>query len=332
MYKRASHRVCIALILLSLSFSIGAKTRNGQAEALFQEGMTLYQQRYSAVAITPLEKAAKLGHAGAAYQVGEILRRRYTFITEEAEEFYRQAAEGGEVYAMLRLAKQSKLCGTLRQCDYDRERWLDLALETAMPRAKAGDTDAMMELFSVSWARGDKDKAFEWTENAARKGNALAQYWLAAGLLHERKMGFYWTEDGRRQDVFKWLIASAEQGYPKAMYTLAREYRRDGRDAEAMPWIKRMGQTDYFDALYEFGLVMVGRPHEGEQSRPAHEVVEGLATLFALHRQTGSSRVKESTDLRLPGIDPALIKEAQARSEELLVDTAILHYLPKFGI
>ncbi len=233
---------------------------------------------------------------------------------------------------MLRLANKSKLCGTLRKCEYDRDRWLELAIETALPKAEAGDTDAMMELFSVYWARGDKDKAFDWTEKAAQKGNSFAQYWLAVGLLDERKMGFYWTEDGRRQDVFKWLIASAEQDYPKAMLKLAMEYKRSGHNDEAMVWIKRMGQTDYFDALYEFGLVMVGRPHEGEQSRPPNEVIEGLATLFALYRQTGSSRVKESTDLRLPEIDPELIKKAQARSEKLLVDTPILHYLPKFGI
>lgn len=145
-------------------------------------------------------------------------------------------------------------------------------------------------------------------------------------------MGFYWTEEGRRQDVFKWLVTSAEQGYPKAMLKLAMEYKLSGHNDKSLVWIKRLGQTDYFDGLYEFGLVMVGDPHKGEQSRAANEVVEGLATLIALHRQTGSLRVKESIDLRLPEINPELIKKAQAKSEELLVDTPILHYLPKFGI
>ena len=331
MYQHTRHRVCMALIFFSL-FSIGAKAKNKEADALFQAGMTLYQQRYSAVAITPLEKAANLGHAGAAYQVGEILRRRYTFITEEAEEFYRQAAEGGEVYAMLRLAKQSKLCGTLRNCDYDRERWLDLAFETALPKAEAGDTDAMMALGSAYAVAGKPKKDFEWIERAAKAGDAFAQYWMAI-MLDEQDHGFYWTEEGRRQDVLKWLIASAEQGYPKAMYTLAREYRRDGRNAEAMPWIRRLGQTDYFEGLFEYGLVMSeGGLDDDSGSLPPEDVIKGLATLLALHRETGNQSVKWSIDKRLPEIDPELIKKAQARSAELLVDTPILHYLPKFGI
>ncbi len=330
MYKRPSHRVCIALILLSLSFSIGAKTRNGQAEALFQEGMTLYQQRYSAVAITPLEKAAKLGHAGAAYQVGEILRRRYTFITEEAEEFYRQAAEGGEVYAMLRLAKQSKLCGTLRHCDYDRERWLERAIETALPQAKTGDTGAMMAVGAAYAAAGKPEKDFEWVERAAKTGDAFAQYWMAI-MLGELGRGFYWTDKGRREDVLKWLRASAENGFPKAIWKLSVELKEDGRFQEANKWVDYMGKTDYFNALYNYGLILLDGP-DGMFRYPEARPVEGLAVLIALHRQKGSSEVKLAIEDYKETLDNGIISEAEALSESLLVDTPILFYLPKFGI
>lgn len=321
----------IVLLLFMMSFAAWSETREVRAESLFQEGVTLYQQRYSAVAISPLEEAAKLGHAGAAYQVGEILRRRYTYITEEAEAYYLQAAEGGEIYAMLRLAQKGNFCGTLRNCDYDRELWVERALDTVLPRAENGDTDSMMAVGAAYAVAGKPKKDFEWVKRAAESGDAFAQYWMAV-MLDEMDRGFYWTEKGRRADMFKWLRASAEQGFPKAMFKLAMEYRRDGRDEEFLVWVKRMGQTDYFDALYEYGLVLVGRSSDGKDSRPPDEIVKGLATLLALHRQTGSSRVKRSIDRRLPDLDPALVTKAQAKSETLLVDTPILHYLPKFGI
>ena len=69
-------QTCCLLLFFMGSFPVWAETDKAQAEALFQEGITLFQQRYSAIAITPLEKAANLGHAEAAYHVGEILRRR----------------------------------------------------------------------------------------------------------------------------------------------------------------------------------------------------------------------------------------------------------------
>jgi len=320
------------LFVLIISTSPGwAQTQHDRSEALFHEGYTLYQQRYGAVAITPLAQAAKLGHAEAAYWVGEILRKRYSFMTPEVENFYRLAAEGGEVYAMLRFAQKGKMCGTLRNCNYDRQKWIDRAKETALPEAKAGDTQAMMAVSIAYGLDGDLGEEFRWVKKAAEHGHAFAQYWLAIGLLGNQKMGFYWTEASRRKDVLKWLRASAEQGFAKAIENLAVEYYKDGRFEDCHEWVDRMGQTDYFDALYNYGLVLMDGP-EGMYRYPETRSVDGLATLLALHRQTGSSAVQRSIDRRLPDLDPKIVDTARARSEKLLVDTPILHYLPKFGI
>ncbi|KEF30956.1 hypothetical protein D777_02109 [Marinobacter nitratireducens] len=283
---------------------------------LFQEGYILYQERLSPGAIVKFEEAAELGHGEAAYWVGEILRKRYAYMTAEAEQFYRQAADGGEVYAMLRFAQNGNFCGTLRDCDYDHEEWVDRALATALPRAEAGDSEAMMELFSVYWAAGDRGEAFEWTEKAAENGNAFAQFWLAVGLLDERDMGFYWTEAGRREDTLKWLRASAEQGFPKAILKLAVELKEDGRFEEANEWVDRMGQTDYFEALYNYGLILLDGS-EGMFQYPEAKPVEGLAVLMALHRQTGSSTVQRSI-----GGSPAFICIWLRRKERRLISNA----------
>ena len=310
---------------------VQGETAREQVDALFQEGFTLYQQQYSPNAFVKFKQAAQLGHAEAAYYAGNILRRNHTYITEEAEQFYRQAAEGGDVYAMLRLAQKGNFCGTLQNCDYDREEWLDRAFDAALSRAEAGDSDAMMELFSVYWAAGDRTLALEWTVKAAEHGNAFAQYWLAVGLLDEREMGFYWTDAGRRADILKWLKASAEQGFPKAMLKLALEYKEDGRFDEANEWVDLLGQTDYFEALFNYGLILLQGP-EGMFQYPEARPIEGLAVLLALHRETGDQSVKYSIDRHSNDLDSDTVTKARARSEELLVDTPILHYLPKFGI
>lgn len=330
MLKISLARVCAFLLLLFVAPSVFAETDQERAEALFQEGYTLYQQRYGAVAITPLEAAAKLGHAEAAYWVGEILRKRYSYMTAEAEQFYRQAAEGGEVYAMLRMGQKGKMCGTLRNCDYDRKEWLDRALDLVHPKAEAGDTEAMMAVSLGVGIGGDRDEGFDWVKRAAEKGHAFAQYWLATGLLDQREMGFYWTEEGRRQDILKWLRASAEQGFPKAILKLAVELKEDGRFQESHEWIDRMGHTDYFDALYEYGLIMLDGP-EGMYRYPEAKPVEGLAVLLAIYRERGSSAVERSIERAKPNLSPEVIAEAEKRSEELLVDTPIIYYLPKFG-
>ena len=323
-------QTCCLLLFFMGSFPVWAETDKAQAEALFQEGITLFQQRYSAIAITPLEKAANLGHAEAAYHVGEILRRRYTYITEEAEAYYLQAAEGGEVYAMLRLGQIGNFCGTLRNCDYDRQRWIELAIDTALPRAETGDTDAMMAVGAAYAVAGKPEKDFEWVKRAAENDDAFAQYWMAV-MLDEMDRGFYWTENGRREDVLKWLQASAEQGFPKAILKLAVELKEDGRFEEANKWVDHLGKTDYFDALFNYGLIMLNGP-DGMFRYPVARPIEGLAMLIALHRQKGSSEVKRAIDEYKDTLDSEVISEAEALSGSLLVDTPILHYLPKFGL
>ena len=327
-----SIKLLLLIILLALFVSELEANQNRSA-TLFKEGYVLYQQNLASKALVKFKEAAKLGHTEAAYYAGNIIRQNYTYITKESEQYYRQAAEGGDVYAMLRLAQSSSVCGTLRECNYDREAWLERAVETALPMAKTGDTEAMMALSSAYAIKGDRSADFEWVERAAENGHAFAQYWMAI-MLDEQDRGFYWTQAGRRADILKWLEASAEQGFPKAMHKLASEYAQDGRMEEAVEWLERMGETDYFSAIYEYGLVLIDGPDgaEGLIQYPETKPVEGLAMLFALYRETRRSSVQRSIDRRLPDLSPEIVAEAKAKSEELLVDKPILYYLPKFGI
>ena len=196
-----------------------------------------------------------------------------------------------------------------------------------------------MELFSVYWQRGERSKAFAWTKKAAERGNAFAQYWLAVGLLGEREMGFYWTQSSRRDDILRWLRESAEQGFPKAMLKLALELRKNVRLQEAQYWVEKMGKTDYYDAILESGTAIMLGPDaaalygEGSdygfaESKP----VKGVALLLALHRQTGKDTPLKMIETYQEHLTPEIMAEAEARSKEILVDTPVIHYLPKFGI
>jgi TPR repeat protein len=339
MYRFSRTQLHALLVLIAFTSSVLAQTQQEQAEDLFQTGYTLYQQYYGAVAITPLEEAAKLGHAEAAYWVGEILRKRYSFITEEAGTFYRQAADGGEVYAMLRFAQKGNMCGTLRDCDYDHKQWLDRAEAAALARAETGDTAAMMELFSVFWMQSNEKAALNWTLKAAEAGDVVAQHWLAIGLLSEREMGFYWTEASRRNDILKWLRASAENGYPPAMLKLAITLRAQNDLEQARYWVEQMAQTDYYDAVVEAGTQIMMGPDVGEILLPSISYhfekprpVQGAALLMAIHRQTGSSAPMKVIDAYREHLTPEMLKKAETLSKELLVDTPIIYYLPKFGM
>lgn len=339
MYRFSRTQLHALLVLIAFTSSVLAQTQQEQAEDLFQTGYTLYQQRYGAVAITPFEEAAKLGHAEAAYWVGEILRKRYSFITDEVEAFYLQAADAGEVYAMLRFAQKGKMCGTLRNCDYDRQKWIDRAKEIALPQARAGDTQAMMAVSLAYGLSGSLSKELEWVKRAAENQHSFAQYWLAAGMLDAQQMGFYWTKESRQEDILKWLRASAENGYPPAMLKLAITLREQNDLEQARYWVEQMAQTDYYDAVVEAGTQIMMGPDVGEILLPSISYhfekprpVQGAALLMAVHRQTGKSAPMKVIDAYREHLTPEMLKKAETLSKELLVDTPIIYYLPKFGI
>lgn len=327
---RSIARIFGLFLLLFAGSPVLAETDQERAEALFQEGYTLYQQYSSRDALIRLKEAAKLGHAEAAHYAGNILLRGSRYLTDKVEELYRQAAGGGEIYAMLRLSQKSELCGTLRSCGYGHKKWLYRAKDLTLPKAEAGDVEAMKALYSIYRVEGDESEAWEWIQRAAKGGHAFSQYRVAI-LLDQWDMGFYWTEEGRREDVLKWLRASAERGFPKAILKLAVELKEDGRFEESHEWVDRMGQTDYFDALFNYGLILLDGP-DGMFQYPETKSVEGLAVLLAIYREHENSAVERSISRAKMELSSKVIAEAEKRAEELFVDRPVIYYRPKFDL
>ncbi len=123
------------------------------------------------------------------------------------------------------------------------------------------------------------------------------------------------------------------------MLKLALKLRTLGEHREAQHWVEEMGKTDFYDAIFESGSAIMLGPDAaalyGEDSvygfaepRP----VEGAALLLALHRQTGKESPLDMVENYQDHLTPEMMADAEALSKELLVDTPILYYLPKFGI
>ncbi len=322
-------RFSLILILWTFSHvSVSKESEAKEAGRLFQEGFVLYQQHLSPEALQKFRKAAELGHAEAAYYAGEIIRIGHTFITPKSEKWYRLAAEGGDIYAMLRLAN-ADVCKFMMGCDIDKDEWFEKALKQALPQGEAGDTEAMKALYSIYGAKGDEDEAWEWLNKAASRGHAFSQY--LKSYLIKNGYTFYWTDTGRTEDAIHWMRESAESGFPKAINDLAKLLRENGRLEEARYWVREMGKTDYFGALLEYGTALALGP-ESIYKFSNSDREEGFAMLFALIRETGSGQARRAVKYYSEGVPPELIEAAKVRSGELLVDMPVLHYDPKFGL
>src|SRR5690554_3034930 len=136
-----------------------------EIQAAKDEGMRLWglQTPDSMDASEPLlELAAEYGDGDAMYFLGELQRRSSMGgFSTSAMEWYVQGARAGEVYSMLRL-HQAGVCRTgskilfPQYCAEDQVAWSIKAYEWALPRAEAGDADAMLILHIIvggGWLR-----------------------------------------------------------------------------------------------------------------------------------------------------------------------------------
>ncbi|WP_152486825.1 tetratricopeptide repeat protein [Halopseudomonas pelagia] len=172
----------------------------------------MYNQ-YKALSATPfLETAAEAGDPASQFYLGKALRRSNRFITSESQQWLEAAAHQGYVWAMIRLARSGgNLCAVVSQCPQGSktaQEWLQEAYDRTLPLAEGGDPEALYQIFKITM--GSK-----WRERTAEAGHAEAQFWHA--VFTKEGLGFYWLPSSRKQEVEKWLKASAEGDYPVAM-------------------------------------------------------------------------------------------------------------------
>ena len=189
----------------------------GDLESRYQIGFIYYYrlqpQQHEEGARWWLE-AAKLGHPKSQRTYGWYLLYGIWHTDEQRKEgwdWYRKAAENGDIKAQMSLAGQ---------CDWERkydeaEHWWTLA-------AEQGDTQAQTRLgreyFTGYSLKQDYEKALYWWRKAAEKGDKEAAY----------NLGFsYYKGDCTKKDyaeALKWLRQSAASDNSEAKYLLAQCY------------------------------------------------------------------------------------------------------------
>lgn len=236
----------IGFLLVLLVFPAWAQLTSEQQRAKDQ-GVIYYHMKKSKLAAPFLTVAATAGDTDSQYYMGEIERRKAMFMTAEAQQWYQKAAEQGDIYAMLRLARADQtLCILMEDCAPDIKspaEWAAEALALAKERAYRGDGEAMFQLYLLT---GD----FDWLEKSADIGFPEGQDWL--GVKYREGKGFFLTPNRRNTEVERLFRAAAKAGYVPAMRNLYNFIPLQGNEDKVGRWIERAAQAGHFGAMSSY--------------------------------------------------------------------------------
>lgn len=169
-----------------------------------------------------------------------------------AARFYREAAEGGNTEAMLRLA-------TFFRWGLGVSEDIDQALTWYRRAAEAGSTPAMLDLGSYfQWGKDEPNdiEALRWYRRAAEAGDEDGMY--SVGLMYREGIGVAQNDT----EALRWFRRSADAGYSYAFFAVGRAYR-DGAgvqpdENEAFRWFLRGAEAGDGFAMYEMGAIFDG--------------------------------------------------------------------------
>ncbi|WP_161786299.1 tetratricopeptide repeat protein [Halomonas sp. TG39a] len=199
-----------------------------EAQAAKEEGMRLYGIRKADSAIPYLEQAAEAGDVEAMYYLGEANRRLVMGgMNQAALDWYHQAAQHGDPYAMLRLFDGSA-CELGDVCPENGDDWPQAALELTLPKAEAGDPDAMAALYDIYYyvEDPDEDEAMKWLRRAAEAGHVESMNLL--GEIARNDEEGYTSDTERLEAAEYWFNQGAELGYVPAIHNLSLNFMELG--------------------------------------------------------------------------------------------------------
>lgn len=164
---------------------------------------------------------------------------------ETALSYYKRAADNGE--------KDADMAFALGKAYYEGQ--APLAKDPAAAKkflqmaVDLGNNKAYLELAYCYYQESDFDFAFECFQKAADAGMGIAMYHL--GIMTENGQGV--TADADR--ATEWYRKAAENGYVKAMFTLAMHYRNKQKDyQQAVEWFIKAGENGVKSAYFYAGL------------------------------------------------------------------------------
>ncbi|PRY58174.1 hypothetical protein B0H98_1211 [Vreelandella songnenensis] len=305
-----------------------------EAQAAKEEGMRLYGIRKADSAIPFLEQAAENGDAEAMYYLGEANRRLVMGnMNQAALDWYHQAAQHGDPYAMLRLF-DGGACELGDVCPENGDDWPQEALELTLPQAEAGDPEAMAALYYIYYyvEDFDEEEALTWLNRAAEAGNAWAMNTL--GRL-ARDEDSYSSDTERLEAAETWFRRAAEAGYAPGMNNLAVTLDQLEHYEEAWDWMIKASMAGHINGrLWQVSCYLEPEISENEMCQEEKDIVTGWAILLALKEEVPGSTSENALTYYsyVDTITPEQRAESERMKEEWLSLEPPLSYFPeKFG-
>lgn len=264
-----------------------------------EKGLILYQQSDWYDSQPLLERAAEAGDSTSQYYLAEAIRLSNRYTTSDARKWYEAAAEQGNLYAMLRLSSKNDLCNELGECTgKTADDWREQAIKIARERAQNGDTEAMTVMFITK-------QGFDWLEKAANAGDPLAQNTLAG--IYKDGGGWFLIPGSREKAVEKWYGASANGGYPRAMYLYANYlFEHNGKKEDAAYWLKKSAEGGYINAVGNYALSVAHMPDNLGYTK---NLVEAYGLAYLMSKLEGGGTGPEDGKMILPEIAEKMTKE-----------------------
>ncbi|MBP5980322.1 MAG: sel1 repeat family protein [Halomonas sp.] len=331
---RAGLLATLASLLLTPLTLPPAFALDEEAQAAKDEGMRLWGIHQWEKMQPPLEIAAESGDVEAMYHLGEANRLLSRGLSQAALDWYYQAAQHGEPYAMLRLF-DGGACELGDVCPENGDDWPQAALELTLSKAEAGDADAMGALYDIYYyvEEPDEDEALKWLHRAAEAGNANAMNWL--GELTRNDDDAYGSDTERLEAAEVWFRRAAEAEYAPSMNNLASVLNHLNQPTEAWEWMTRASEAGHMNGRGWLAACNV-MPNEGGRElcrgAPEPDPSEGWAIFLAIHEEVPSMSSERSLRVYRGNVTPEQREEGERMKDEWLGLEPPLSYFPeKFG-
>ncbi|MFB9866057.1 tetratricopeptide repeat protein [Vreelandella sulfidaeris] len=323
-----------SLLLVSLSVP-PAWALDDEARAAKEEGVRLYGIRRADSAIPLLEQAAEEGDAEAMYYLGEANRRLVMGnMNQAALNWYHQAAQHGDPYAMLRLF-EGGACELGDVCPENGDDWPQEALEFTLPKAEDGDAEAMAALYYIYYyvEEPDEEEALEWLDRAAEAGNAWAMHSLGKRARNDEDA--YSSDTERLEAAEVWFRQAAENGYAPGMNNLASVLNHLDQPENAWEWMTRASEAGHMNGRGWLAACNIA-PNEGGRElcrgAPEPDPTEGWAIFLAIHEEVPGTSSENALRAYRDSLTSEQRAEGERMKDEWLNREPPLSYFPeKFG-
>jgi len=290
-------------LLFLLLWSINGWALPTDTQAAKNEGMRLWGISEWIEMQPYLEQSAAAGDVESMYYLGEATRLLSRGLTTEAMEWYLKAAEHGDPYAMLRLFQGGACIGG--ECPEGSDDWREAALEITLPRAEAGEPEAMLAMYyiyanldasrltSVYNLLGIPTRASKWLKRAAEAGLPEAQNTWGRRIMGGR--GWYFTKNRRLEAAESWFSRAAEQGYVPAMEQMERVNREQQDFETSWRWMVQASNNGSYEGRLGVGWCYLDTDFAPDQNCTNEEDrIKGWAILYAMSQELGGNSTPSS--------------------------------------